>query len=88
VKLVIGLLALGGAALWLRQEEERRQWRWQKLSLEARLREAQTRGEVFERALAKMRADERAGKLLINDDYRSLFERLTAEAKGPAEAEG
>ncbi len=81
------VIAIMGVGMAVQLDGERRRWHWARLSLEARLREAQTRGEVFERALARLRADEQAGKLQINDAYRSLFERLTAEAKGPA-AEG
>lgn len=77
--LVIGMVAV---AMAVKFDAERRRWSWTRLSLEARLREAQTRGEVFERALARLKTDEQAGKLQINDEYRSLFERLTAEAKG------
>ena len=81
---VLLVIAAVAAVMALTMDEERRRWRWARLSLEARLREAQTRGEVFERALARLREDEKAGKLSINEDYRSLFERLTAEARGPS----
>jgi hypothetical protein len=74
-------LALGGC--WLRLVAERYYARWRTLSLTARLRESRNRAEVFERALARLRADCESGKLQLNDDYRGLFERLTAEARGP-----
>lgn len=76
-------LAAVAAAGWLavRHDEQRRAWRWRELSLEARLREATTRGLVFERALARLRTDYVQGTLQLNDDYRPLFERLTAEAR-------
>lgn len=87
--MIIALLltfAIASTAQAVRFDAERRRWAWTKLSLEARLREANTRGEVFERSLARLRADAEAGKLTINADYRSLFDRLTADAKGPAPA--
>lgn len=77
------ILALGLAAvIWLRWQEDRRRWSWRELSLSARLREAETRGLVFERALARLRRDADAGTLEVNEAYRPLFDRLTAEARG------
>ncbi len=78
----IALLALVAVVvLTVCLDEERRRRRWRELSLEARLRESGYRAEVFERALARLRADRDAGKLTINEDYRALFDRLTAEAR-------
>ena len=80
------MAAAAAAAVWLKREEEQDRWRWRELSLTARLRDSQTRAEVFERALARLRADAAAGKLVVNDDYRLLFDRLTAEARAEAQA--
>ena len=62
-------------------------WKWGQLSLEARLRDAETRVEVTEKVLARLKADYAAGKLALNEEYRSLFERLTAEVRSEPEGE-
>jgi hypothetical protein len=73
------LLAVAIAVLGLRLIDLRYRWHWRQISLEARLRDAKVRADAFSRALARLRADRAAGRLAINDDYASLFERLTAE---------
>ncbi|MBI2297875.1 MAG: hypothetical protein HYU66_02785 [Armatimonadetes bacterium] len=76
------LLTLGLAVgLAVRLNALKYRWRWAELSLEARLREAETRAEVVEKVLARLKNDLAAGKLTINDEYRSLFERLTSEIR-------
>ncbi len=83
--LVILLLA-ATAWLWVARAEDRRRAAWRELSLSARLREAAGRAEVFERSLARLRADAAAGKLTVDEAYRAVFDRLTAEARGPGDA--
>lgn len=73
------LVLLGaGAVYW---SEERYRWHWRELSLTARLRDKETRLEVFQRVLARLKADYEAGKLQVNEEYRELFERLTADVR-------
>ena len=74
-----GLLAVG-----LKLIDVRDHWHWRQMSLEARLRHQRTRAEVYQRALGRLRADWQAGKLLIGEDYRALFERLTNEGQSGA----
>lgn len=76
---LLGYAALG--VVGLRWSAAAYRWTWRERSLEARLRDAETRGQVFERALARLRRDYDAGTLELNETYRSLFERLTAEAR-------
>lgn len=77
--LLVGYAAL--AVVGLRWSAAAYRWTWRERSLEARLRDERTRREVFERALARLRRDYDAGALELNESYRSLFERLTAEAR-------
>lgn len=85
--LLLALIAL--ATLAVRFASARERWHWRELSLEARLREASQRSEVFARALQRLRTDYDAGKLQLNDDYRLTFEKLTAEAgRGGGDAAG
>ncbi|MCC7492512.1 MAG: hypothetical protein IT204_09210 [Fimbriimonadaceae bacterium] len=77
------LLLLAGCYGWARWSSAARAWHWRELSLQARLREAQTHRDVYQRALARIGADLRSGKLQVNAEYRSLLERLTADT--PAE---
>lgn len=77
--LVVTLAAL--AVVLAASREERRRWRWREESYEARLRECQTRLNVFERALGRLRADYDEGKLELSAAYRGVFERLTSETR-------
>lgn len=70
-----------GVVLWLLRDNDRERFKWRELSLAARLREAQTRIEVLEKVIVRLKSDYAAGKLTINDEYRSLFERLTADVR-------
>ncbi len=84
----VTLLAIAATVvLWLLRVEDQRLARWRDISFGARLRDAKARGLVYERALARLRTDAEGGQLHINDEYRPVFDRLTAEAKGAQAAE-
>jgi len=75
-------LLVGCLTLALVLVDARYRFHWQRLSLEARLRRAAENAEASRAILARLRADHEAGRLIINDDYAKLFDKLTHEASG------
>ncbi len=72
-------LAAACVALALILVDTRYRYHWERLSLEARLRRATDNGDALRGILGRLRADQASGKLVINDDYLKLFERITHE---------
>ncbi|MBI5833037.1 MAG: hypothetical protein HZB16_12135 [Armatimonadetes bacterium] len=77
--LFVALLA-GCVALALILVDARYRFHWERLSLEARLRRATDGASALRAILRRLRADQASGKLVLNDDYAKLFERLTHDA--------
>jgi len=75
-------LLIGCVALTLVLVDARYRFHWMRLSLEARLRRASESAEASRAILARLRADREAGRLVINDDYAKLFDKLTHEDSG------